>query len=282
MNRSHMNREAVIGGVRVAMYHPDVPRLHGHPAPTAMYLADFEDEEGRCLAEQPQRRRLATAAARPKRAPRRSRSPRKRRPPRRKAPSAAPRRNSPRTAGVGARSRLSDAELRALHEEHLGGASINALGARVWSGRYASPKSATNAILRGFVRLGLPRRDRLVASRRALTKHGLWRTAERGSAANLAYRRLHRAAKGQTTLRRCQGRVTRSGRPCRRWAMHGSRFCVSHDPATAPRMAAHIRRERSKYLAATAAARTEGRSHSPARSRSPHRSRAASTHNRRR
>lgn len=92
---------------------------------------------------------------------------------------------------------------------------------------YASWQSCYQALLRLFRRHGIQTRPQRV-SRRGRPKPGAsfeeWQRFWR--AANTRQRDRRRAAREQ-----CDA-TTKAGRPCRRSAMEGGRFCVSHDERT--------------------------------------------------
>ena len=123
--------------------------------------------------------------------------------------------------------RLTDAQVRACHVLYEQGASLRAIAAQVWErAGYASMHTAAEGIRCGFVRLGLPRRDRIEATIAARTTHG---QASRGNKA--AYKRWHRT---QTGRRRppCAG-TSAKGRRCERPSLRDSAFCIAHDPERA-------------------------------------------------
>jgi hypothetical protein len=136
-------------------------------------------------------------------------------------------------------------QLRLLHRLHRErGVSIRELGRQSFEqAGYKTAKSAASAISAGWKRLGLIARGRIEQTQRSCTIHGLARRT--GSKA--AYKRLLRERKGlrprcKATKRGAPGR----GRPCSRPAMHGSEYCVSHDPDRAGRREAQLARMRAR------------------------------------
>lgn len=143
---------------------------------------------------------------------------------------AAPRRRGGRKPGDGRR--VTDAQLRALHrayqEQEL---SVRQLAEQVWERLgYTSARSCAESLHKGFRQLELPLRDRIDAVRLRCTEHGMAR--KHGSRAGYGtYRR--RVLRGQEDRPLCK--ATRQnppgkGRPCRHRAMHGSDYCLQHDP----------------------------------------------------
>lgn len=81
------------------------------------------------------------------------------------APTAGPP-PKPKAAPRGRPPRLSDETLRALHSEHLEGASLRELARRIGPDYdYAKPSNAGMAISRGWARLGLEARSQAEATR---------------------------------------------------------------------------------------------------------------------
>lgn len=119
---------------------------------------------------------------------------------------------------------LTDTQLLACHALYQQGASLNVIAAQIWDRvGYANVHSAQQALLRGFRRLGLARRDPTEATRLALTKHGL----ARKDGDKAAYSRWLRRRRGLQPM--CT-ETTGKGQPCRRTALRGSSFCLGHDP----------------------------------------------------
>ena len=141
---------------------------------------------------------------------------------------------------------LTDAQVRACHVLYMQGLSLNQVAERIWTRtRYASAASLSRALHEQFMRLGLPRRDRLEASIAASTIHGLARDPE--------HRRRLKIARGEVRGLQCAGVRTqypRKGERCQRWAMAGSEYCISHDPARAGERDAQLAAMRDRRDAA--------------------------------
>lgn len=149
---------------------------------------------------------------------------------------------------------LTDTQLRALHVAYQQGMSLRQLAAQILPRtRYASAKSCAAGIHQGFVRLGLERRDRIEATRRASTTHGL---APRG-AMDPAHRRALAVARGEIMDRPpCAASKTSypgRGRPCRARAMAGSPFCAQHAPERQQEIREHLARARERARQAVTA-----------------------------
>ncbi len=130
--------------------------------------------------------------------------------------------------------KLTDEQIRAAHVVYeQTGLSLRALAAQLWERyEYASMASCRQSLLEGFIRLGLPRRDRIEATIAAATVHG--------KARGKGYRAWLREQRGEARPR-CAGKVKREGgRRCELSAMHGSRFCLSHDPKRRAEVLARI------------------------------------------
>jgi hypothetical protein len=132
-----------------------------------------------------------------------------------------------------AKAKLTDAQIRAAHLIYdKGGLSLRGIAEQLWQQHgYASASSCRQSLLEGFIRLGLPRRDRVEAARAASTIHG----RRNGD----GYRRWLRQERGETRPP-CAGRVEREDRPCELSAMHGSEYCYSHDPQRRAEVLARI------------------------------------------
>lgn len=137
-------------------------------------------------------------------------------------------RNGGKPAGV--YGKLSNDHLRALHVAHMQGTSIRELGRRIYERMgYASPQTAAMGISTGWKRLSLPARPQGEATSKSNVER---RTpGSPGTADRSTYKKwLRRKAGAQ---RPCQGvrlSYPRKGEPCQRWAMHGSDYCLQHDP----------------------------------------------------
>ncbi len=134
--------------------------------------------------------------------------------------------------------KLTDEELRAAHVVYVqAGLSLRGIASHLWErAGYASSSSCAQAIMQGFMRLGLPRRDRREAAIAAATKHG------RRAGGNMAgYKRWLKEQRGELRPY-CAGTRTRDGEPCEQRAMHGSTYCPQHDPARREQLVAHLRR----------------------------------------
>lgn len=136
------------------------------------------------------------------------------------------------------KAKLTDAELRAAHVIYeRAGLSLRQLADQLWERLgYASRDSCANAIMAGFMRLGLARRDRHAASVAAATRHGL-----RAGDNMVGYRRFQKERKGELQPR-CAGTRTRDGMPCEQSAMRGSDFCPAHNPERRAELLEHLRR----------------------------------------
>lgn len=137
-------------------------------------------------------------------------------------------RNGGKPAGV--YGKLTDDHLRALHVAHMQGTSMRELGRRVYERMgYASAKSATGAMQKGWQRLNLPTRDRLDAIRLSNVERAT--PGSPGTADRSTYKKwLRRKAGAQRPCRGVRLSHPRKGEPCQRWAMHGSDYCLQHDP----------------------------------------------------
>lgn len=148
--------------------------------------------------------------------------------------------------------RVSDVQLAALHAAYVQkGLSVNQLAELVWQKLgYASAQSCASSLFSLFQDRGYELRDRIEATVLASTKNGLsprdWQERKR--------RRLEAGLtlRGKERQKRCAGVRTqypRKGERCRRPAMHGSDFCVSHDPERAAEMSAYLERARARAAA---------------------------------
>jgi hypothetical protein len=128
-------------------------------------------------------------------------------------------------------SRYTEPQLRALHLAHMRGESLNSLAKQTHQVvGYKTYGSAAAAISRDWKRMGLCARDRVEASVKASTKHGL--APKHGSRPGYGtYKR--RVLRGEADRPRCKGIRTqppRKGEPCESPAMQGSEYCFGHDP----------------------------------------------------
>lgn len=115
-------------------------------------------------------------------------------------------------------------------------------------GVHASRRVLAVSIADQFRRQGWKGRDRIEAVRERMTEHG---RARRGMV-DPAWKRERRIAQGLVHDVRCEGvkaGYPQKGRPCQRWALRGSRFCISHDPAWAERRNANLQRARMRRAA---------------------------------
>lgn len=170
--------------------------------------------------------------------------------------SDAPRLRGGKTTGPPCR--MTDDQIRAAHTIYdLECLSLRALGALLYEQfGYRTASVCANQLCQSFIRLGLPRRERVAATRAASTKHGRsprkpYRTDPEDF---LAYRRELRLANGEVRGVRCAGVRTQypgKGEPCQRFALTDSEFCRGHDERYAEQRAAHLARARA--LLATAA-----------------------------
>lgn len=137
--------------------------------------------------------------------------------------------------------KLTDAQVRACHVLYEQGLSMRQVADRVWErAGYASAAGCARALSEQFIRLGLPRRDRIEATKLRCTKHGL--ASKHGRRPGYqAYRR--RVLAGIPDQPPCAG-TTSAGKPCRHPAVRGSRFCMVHEPGRAEEFAAHLARGR--------------------------------------
>ena len=89
--------------------------------------------------------------------------------------------------------KLTAAQVRAAHRVHIeAGISLRELGRQLWERfGYSSPQSCSNSLSDLFKRAGLKARDRVDATVKASTTHGLGARANKA-----AYKRWHRATFG--------------------------------------------------------------------------------------
>lgn len=144
---------------------------------------------------------------------------------------------------------LTDAQVRAVHRLYEQGLSLRACAKRIYPRtRYASEKACANALHGHFVRLGLPRRERIEATVLASTVHGMARRASRDP----EHQRRMRVRRGEIADRKCSGlKLTYpdKGRPCRRPALAGSDYCLGHDPARRSEVAGRLAEARTRRAA---------------------------------
>lgn len=159
---------------------------------------------------------------------------------------APPKRGKP----AGVHGYLTDAQIRAVHRLYDQGLSLRACAKRIHPRtRYASVRSCANALHDHFVRLDLPRRDRIAATVAASTVHGL---APR-SGADPGHRRRMKIARGEIADQPCAGvKLTYpdKGRPCLRPALTGSDYCIGHDPARRAEVLGKLEQARASRAAA--------------------------------
>lgn len=143
----------------------------------------------------------------------------------------------------GVHGRMTDAQVRAAHVLYdIERLSLRGLGGLLWERfGYASAKACANSLSEQFLRLGLPRRDRIEATVAASLKHGRARRKPyRDDADHAAYRRERRRETGEVRGVTCAGVHTqypRLGEPCANWALGDSDYCRTHDPRYAERVA---------------------------------------------
>ena len=147
--------------------------------------------------------------------------------------------------------RINEQAARAIHAKYITGVPARVLGRELYQVLgYKTPATCENAIGVAFRRYGLPVRDRIEATRLASTKHGLsprdWR--ER-------YRRRREAGLGihmeplQPPCKAIRSSYPRKGEPCRKPAVKGSDYCVSHDPERREWTVANLERARQHLRA---------------------------------
>lgn len=156
-----------------------------------------------------------------------------------------PRRRRGKPTGVPAR--MTDDQIRAAHVLYeVQRLSLRAIGALLWEPfGYANQKSCAQTLNHGFIRLGLPRRERVEATIAAHLKHG--RARRNAKVTDLedynAYRREQRRATGEVRGVTCAGVRTqhpRKGSPCSLMALRDSDYCRTHDPRFAEQIAADL------------------------------------------
>lgn len=131
---------------------------------------------------------------------------------------------------AGVYGRLTDEHIRVIHRYHERGYSIRALGRQIYEKMgYASAESAAMAISDGFKRLHLTAQ----AQPEATASSNRRRAAKDspGKANSTEYKRWLRKKNGG--MRPCQGvrkNYPNKGRPCQRYALKDSDFCLQHDP----------------------------------------------------
>lgn len=140
--------------------------------------------------------------------------------------------------------RLTERQVLAAHKLYIAkGWSLRTLAAVLWQPMgYANAKSCANSLWEMFVAAGLPRRDRIEATVRASTTHGL-RPRRSTPEQRDAYNALRRERRDRQP--RCI-ETTTQGRPCPHPAMVGSDRCFSHDPDTAELRAAILAAARAR------------------------------------
>lgn len=137
-------------------------------------------------------------------------------------------------------------QLRVLHVMHMRGASANSLAAQVYERvGYISKGSALTAMLREWKRMGLKSRDRIEATVKASTKHGL--APKHGP--RPGYARYKRVILHGNEDRQCAGvrqQAPRKGEPCNKPPLAGSDFCFAHDPEWAEWRDLHLANARAQ------------------------------------
>lgn len=136
-------------------------------------------------------------------------------------------------------SRLKPEHLRVLYQvRYLGeGLGVYRIAAPIWQQfGFASQKSCSEAIYRGFVALGFELRSQSEATALKNYRHGRKTRAIGESGAAVAeYRRWLREQRGsyRPVCRAVKTQSPGKGKPCTKPAMRGSAFCWSHDPGRA-------------------------------------------------
>lgn len=131
--------------------------------------------------------------------------------------------------------RMTAREIRAAHIIYdRAGLSLNALADLIYERfGYRSSMSCASALRRGFLALGLPRRDTIEASIAAHTTHGM---ATRGQRKPMYKRTIALAQRGPCDATR------KDGTPCPRAARPGQSTCGYHAPDEIARRRAAIAR----------------------------------------
>jgi hypothetical protein len=146
--------------------------------------------------------------------------------------------------------RLTESQVLAAHRLYVAkGWSLRTLGAMLWKPLgYASAKSAANSLWAEFISAGLPRRDRIEATVRASTTHGLRPRLGQSAEQRAAYNERRRRNRERQDP--CAAQSARAGGPCPHPSMTGSEFCFSHDPDTAELRDAILARARANGFGA--------------------------------
>lgn len=143
---------------------------------------------------------------------------------------------------------LTREQIFAVHKLHIDGGlsmrEISRRGYRQWG--YSSANSCLNSLLDLLDGYGLERRDRIVASVKASTTHGLRPRSGRKP----GYLEIRRARRHEREGSRppCAGvrlNYPGKGTPCGLLAMVGSEFCVAHDPTRETARLEHLARIRA-------------------------------------
>lgn len=144
--------------------------------------------------------------------------------------------------------KLTDDQLQAVYLLHMNaGLSLRELARQGWNTwGYSSEKSALNALSSNLRRMGLEPRNRIEATVKASTVHGLAsRKAKRDYTPEYAEHRNALRRQSQR-CRGVRGHYPRKGAQCEHFALIGGDFCLQHDPS-----------RREEVLATVAAARAK-------------------------
>lgn len=136
--------------------------------------------------------------------------------------------------------RLTDEQVRAAHRLHMeGGLSMRELGRRLYQRfGYSNAKSCGQALSTAFALLDLPARDRIEATRRASTIHGLAPRKPASDAEREARNALRREQK-RRGRKRCP-ESTSNGNRCASFTAPGLETCRLHSPEGRAKAAAYL------------------------------------------
>lgn len=139
---------------------------------------------------------------------------------------------SPRQRARRRDAKITTEQLRAVWKLHRdGGISLARIAQELWERLgYSSWQTCYQAIRKGLYRDMRYPRERRAATRLAVETHGVFHRMDPDEVRDYwqTWRRNHGIG-----VRRCQGRKTRGGAHCRRYALKGSEFCGAHDPSRA-------------------------------------------------
>jgi hypothetical protein len=139
--------------------------------------------------------------------------------------------------------KLSEQTARELHPLHWNQwRSINSIAKEYAPQLGLTASALCSQLCYTWALLDLPRHDRIEMTVRASTRHGLKR---RKGSSSAVYKRFRAGEKGEQYDKPCEG-ITARGRACAARAMHGSRFCHSHQPDQQETIAAHLARIRER------------------------------------